>query len=132
LPNPASAHASTPGEIDAAFATLRQRRAGALLVGSGTFFPSRRQQIVTLAARDAIPAMYSIRPRRQDDICRRQQRKWMACIQSAWRRRISGLRRTPHRRGEGSKGAQAARRTIWAQALSLPWSKIRGTAWSPH
>jgi ABC-type uncharacterized transport system substrate-binding protein len=61
LPNPASAHASTPGEIDAAFATLRQRRAGALLVGSGTFFPSRRQQIVTLAARDAIPAMYSIR-----------------------------------------------------------------------
>jgi putative tryptophan/tyrosine transport system substrate-binding protein len=50
-----------PGEIDAAFATLRQRRAGALLVGSGTFFPSRRQQIVTLAARDAIPAMYSIR-----------------------------------------------------------------------
>ena len=49
------------GEIDAAFATLRQRRAGALLVGSGTFFPSRRQQIVTLAARDAIPAMYSIR-----------------------------------------------------------------------
>jgi putative ABC transport system substrate-binding protein len=61
LPNPASAHASTPGEIDAAFATLRLRRAGALLVGSGTFFPSRRQQIVTLAARDAIPAMYSIR-----------------------------------------------------------------------
>jgi putative ABC transport system substrate-binding protein len=61
LPNPASAHASTPGEIDAAFATLRQRRAGALLVGSGTFFPGRRQQIVTLPARDAIPAMYSIR-----------------------------------------------------------------------
>ncbi|HZC67305.1 MAG TPA: ABC transporter substrate binding protein [Nitrospirales bacterium] len=61
MPNPASAHASTPGEIDAAFATLRLRRAGALLVGSGTFFPSRRQQIVTLAARDAIPAMYSIR-----------------------------------------------------------------------
>jgi hypothetical protein len=33
LPNPASARASTPGEIDAAFATLRQRRVGALLVG---------------------------------------------------------------------------------------------------
>jgi len=54
-------NASSPGEIDAAFATLRSRGAGALLVGAGTYFVSRRQQIVTLAARDAIPAMYSIR-----------------------------------------------------------------------
>jgi ABC-type uncharacterized transport system substrate-binding protein len=54
-------NATTPDEIDAAFATLRQQRADALLVGSGGFFVSRRQQIVALAARDAIPAMYSIR-----------------------------------------------------------------------
>ena len=54
--------ASTPSEIDAAFATLRQRRNGALLVGGNAFFTSRRQQIVALAARDAIPAMY---PNRQ-------------------------------------------------------------------
>ena len=51
-------NASTPGEIDAAFATMRSRHADALLVGSGPFFISRRQQIVALAARDAIPAMY--------------------------------------------------------------------------
>jgi len=54
-------NASTPSEIDAAFAALRQMRAGAFLVGGDPFFPSRRQQIVALAARDAIPAMYPSR-----------------------------------------------------------------------
>jgi ABC-type uncharacterized transport system substrate-binding protein len=51
-------NASTPSEIDTAFATLRQRRVGALLVGGDPFFTSRRQQIVALATRDAVPAMY--------------------------------------------------------------------------
>ena len=52
---------STPSEIDAAFATMRQRRVGALFVGADPFFGSRRQQIVALAARDAIPTMYTNR-----------------------------------------------------------------------
>ena len=51
-------NASSAAEIDAAFARLRQERAGALLCGGDPFFTSRRQQIVTLAARDAIPTMY--------------------------------------------------------------------------
>ena len=50
--------ASTPSGIDEAFAALRQRRVTALLVGGDPFFTSRRQQIVALAARDGIPAMY--------------------------------------------------------------------------
>jgi putative tryptophan/tyrosine transport system substrate-binding protein len=50
--------ASTASEIDAAFAAMRERRAGALLIGADPFFSSRLQQIVALAARDAIPAMY--------------------------------------------------------------------------
>jgi putative ABC transport system substrate-binding protein len=55
-------NASVPSEIDTAFATLRQQRADALLVSADSFLASRRQQIVALAARDAIPAMY---PNRQ-------------------------------------------------------------------
>jgi putative ABC transport system substrate-binding protein len=51
-------NASTPDEINAAFATMSQRRAGALLVSGDPFYSSRRQQIVALAPRDAIPAMY--------------------------------------------------------------------------
>jgi putative ABC transport system substrate-binding protein len=54
-------NASSPNEINAAFATLRQQRAGALLVGGDPFFTSRRQQIVALTARDAIPDMYTNR-----------------------------------------------------------------------
>ena len=51
-------NASSRSEIDTAFATLRQRRADALLVSSDPFFSSRQQQIVALAGRDAIPTMY--------------------------------------------------------------------------
>ena len=54
-------NASTPGEIETAFATLREQRAGALLAYGDAFLGARRQQIVALAARDAIPVMYSNR-----------------------------------------------------------------------
>jgi len=54
-------NASTPREINEAFAIVRQQRAGALYVGGDPFFTSRRQQIVALATRDAIPDMYANR-----------------------------------------------------------------------
>jgi putative ABC transport system substrate-binding protein len=51
--------AGTEAEIDAAFATLDQLPADALIVGGDTFFTTRREQIIALAARHAIPATYS-------------------------------------------------------------------------
>ena len=48
-------------EIDAAFADLAQTHARALVVGADVFFNSRRDQLVRLAARDAIPAIYQLR-----------------------------------------------------------------------
>jgi putative ABC transport system substrate-binding protein len=53
--------ASTENEIDSAFATLVQLQAGALLVGTDPFFYNRREQLVTLASRHAVPAIYEWR-----------------------------------------------------------------------
>jgi putative ABC transport system substrate-binding protein len=53
--------ANTESGIDAAFATLVQQRAGALLIEPDAFFVDRREQLVTLAARHAIPTIYARR-----------------------------------------------------------------------
>jgi putative ABC transport system substrate-binding protein len=58
--------ASTESEIDAAFAGLVQRQAGALVVPSDPFFSTRREQIVALAARHAVPAIYEFRSYARD------------------------------------------------------------------
>ena len=53
--------ASSEGGIDAAFATLVEQRIGALLVASDPFFYTQREQLVALAARHAVPAIYQWR-----------------------------------------------------------------------
>ncbi|HET9538244.1 MAG TPA: ABC transporter substrate-binding protein [Mesorhizobium sp.] len=45
-------------DIETAFATIVQRAAGGLLVGAGAFLNSRREWIVALSARHALPAIY--------------------------------------------------------------------------
>jgi len=52
---------SSDPDIEPAFATFAQRGAGALLVGSGAFFNSKRERLVALAARHGLPAIYAVR-----------------------------------------------------------------------
>jgi ABC-type uncharacterized transport system substrate-binding protein len=53
--------ASSAGEIDAAFATIAEQRSGGLLQQLDPFLQSRRDQLVGLAARYALPAIYERR-----------------------------------------------------------------------
>ncbi len=53
--------ASSAPEIDAAFASLNQQQAGALLLTDSPFFNLQREQLVALAERYAIPTMYTFR-----------------------------------------------------------------------
>ena len=52
---------TTSREIDAAFATLMRERIDMLFVPAGPFFADRRVQLVLLATRHAIPAIYPFR-----------------------------------------------------------------------
>jgi putative ABC transport system substrate-binding protein len=53
--------AASETDIDAAFASLAELQAGALLVGSDPFFNNRREQLISLAYRHAVPAIYEWR-----------------------------------------------------------------------
>jgi putative tryptophan/tyrosine transport system substrate-binding protein len=54
-------NAATASEIDVAFASLMQQRAGALLVSGSPSFLTSRDQIIALMRRHKVPAMYSNR-----------------------------------------------------------------------
>jgi len=51
-------HASSESEVDEAFSTVVQQRAGALIVASDIFLSTRKDQLIALASRHAIPTIY--------------------------------------------------------------------------
>jgi putative tryptophan/tyrosine transport system substrate-binding protein len=53
--------ASTDSELDAAFETVTQQRIAALAATADPFFDTRRDKLVALAARHAVPTMYHFR-----------------------------------------------------------------------
>jgi putative ABC transport system substrate-binding protein len=53
--------ASTPAEINEAFATLSEKNAGAVLVTQAIFFNTRGEQLAGLAARYRLPAIFDQR-----------------------------------------------------------------------
>ena len=60
-------NASNDQRIDAAFANFAQQRVGALTFAADAVFNARREQLIALAARHAVPTVYFYRERH----CRR-------------------------------------------------------------
>jgi putative ABC transport system substrate-binding protein len=54
-------NARTDSDLEPAFAAFSQQRVGAVLVSAGTFYITRREQLATLAARHALPAIFPYR-----------------------------------------------------------------------
>ena len=54
-------NAGSEREIDAGFASFVQQRVNAIVIGADSLFLSRRDQVVGLAARHALPASYNLR-----------------------------------------------------------------------
>jgi putative tryptophan/tyrosine transport system substrate-binding protein len=54
-------NAGSEREIDASFASFVQQRVNAIVIGADSLFLSRRDQLVGLAARHALPAIYNLR-----------------------------------------------------------------------
>ena len=113
-------NASSGAEIDEAFASLADRRIGAILVGADSLFNLRHEQLAVLAARHAVPAIHQTREYVEDGGLM----SYGASMSDAWR--LAGIYAGRILKGEKPADLPVQQSTKIDMVLNLRTAKALG------